>query len=198
MPRPDVRDERIPQIIAAAAQVFSEHGIDGASMTQVAQASGVSKATVYHYFTGKDELVLALVRQLFDSDVPAVQKLLVGDGPFLDRLMRYVQDLADLLDQQRSIGPVLEEARARSWRFPEIRKLVQDYFGSYIDAFAQVLIRGIESGDLRPELDPREAAQAVVSLIEGSILTYGLGSGSTELAAVLKLHLGIMFRGMAV
>jgi AcrR family transcriptional regulator len=49
-------------IIDGARRVFFDKGFDGASMDEVAKAAGVSKATIYVYFGGKEELFEALVR----------------------------------------------------------------------------------------------------------------------------------------
>ncbi|WP_454918259.1 TetR/AcrR family transcriptional regulator [Xanthobacter sediminis] len=48
-------------IIDGARRVFFDQGFDGASMDEIARASGVSKATIYSYFAGKVELFQALV-----------------------------------------------------------------------------------------------------------------------------------------
>lgn len=51
---------RAPQaeaILEAAARAFAERGFPGASMSEVAQACGVSKALLYHYYTSKEEIL---------------------------------------------------------------------------------------------------------------------------------------------
>lgn len=48
-------------IIDGARRVFFDKGFDGASMDEVAKAAGVSKATIYVYFSSKEELFEALV-----------------------------------------------------------------------------------------------------------------------------------------
>lgn len=53
--------ERMKRVIEAAAQQFIEQGYDRASMEAVAQASGVSKMTLYNYFPSKDALFEACV-----------------------------------------------------------------------------------------------------------------------------------------
>ena len=53
--------ERMRRVIEAAAQQFLEHGYDRASMDAVAQASGVSKMTLYNYFPSKEMLFEACV-----------------------------------------------------------------------------------------------------------------------------------------
>jgi len=170
MPRPDVSDERIPQILDAAAYIFSQHGIDGASMSQIADASDISKATIYHYFASKDALILALVRRLFDADQSQLKHLIADDAPALDRLQIYSMNLVALLEQNRVIAPMIAEIRARADRMEEIRSIVSDYFMGYINAFTAIIQEGIEHGDLRGSVNAGETALAYVALIEGAIL----------------------------
>jgi AcrR family transcriptional regulator len=47
------------RIIAAATELFTEHGVGGTSLQMIADAVGVSKAAVYHQFKAKDEIVIA-------------------------------------------------------------------------------------------------------------------------------------------
>lgn len=53
--------ERMKRVIEAASQQFLEQGYERASMEAVAQASGVSKMTLYNYFPSKDALFEACV-----------------------------------------------------------------------------------------------------------------------------------------
>ncbi|MCF8480429.1 MAG: TetR/AcrR family transcriptional regulator [Rhodospirillum sp.] len=80
-------DEKRLAILKRAAEVFSKEGFDRASMSGLAQACGVSKALLYHYYTGKDELLFdvigghleelcALVDGAFDPGLPPRERLL--------------------------------------------------------------------------------------------------------------------------
>lgn len=170
MPRPDVSDERIPQILDAAALIFSQYGIDGASMNQIADASGVSKATIYYYFENKDALILALVRRLFDADQPGLARIVASDEPVEDRLRAYSVDLVRLLDENRVMAPIIAEIRARADRMESIQSTMGAYFGGYIHAFAEVVQQGIDDGELRTSLHAGDTALAYVALVEGAIL----------------------------
>ncbi|MBB5514189.1 AcrR family transcriptional regulator [Rubricella aquisinus] len=59
MPRPRAKDHdaKRHRLLREAARLFAEQGVDGASMSQLAQACGVSKAAIYHYYPGKDALL---------------------------------------------------------------------------------------------------------------------------------------------
>src|SRR2546423_12803757 len=51
------------QILDGASKVFMDLGFDGASMGEIARAAGVSKGTLYVYFTDKNRLLEAIVEQ---------------------------------------------------------------------------------------------------------------------------------------
>ena len=53
------------QILAAAAELFLEHGYDGFSMRQLAEQIGYSAATLYLYFRNKDDLLFTVVDDSF-------------------------------------------------------------------------------------------------------------------------------------
>src|SRR5438128_1456591 len=62
------------QVLEAALKLFSERGIDSTSMDSIAEASGVSKATIYKHWADKDALcleVLARLHGLIDDPPPA-------------------------------------------------------------------------------------------------------------------------------
>lgn len=54
-------DEKRAQILRAAARVFATEGFDRASMVQVAQGCGISKANLYHYYGGKDAILFGIL-----------------------------------------------------------------------------------------------------------------------------------------
>ena len=128
MPRPDVSDERIPQILDATAAMFAQNSIDGASMAQIAKAANVSKATIYHYFASKEALVEALVHRLFDEDTSEIDQLLQATNSFTERISIYTDSLVNLLEQNKMLYPILAEFKAMPMRRPAIQTIIQGYF----------------------------------------------------------------------
>ena len=64
MARPLAADhgDKRAAILAGAARLFAAEGFDRASMNEIAQALGVSKALVYHYYRSKDALLYDIIR----------------------------------------------------------------------------------------------------------------------------------------
>jgi TetR/AcrR family transcriptional regulator len=65
MARPRAADhfEKRQAMMDQAAELFARHGYDRASLAMIAQASGVSKALVYHYWQDKEELLFEVLAQ---------------------------------------------------------------------------------------------------------------------------------------
>jgi AcrR family transcriptional regulator len=97
---PDTRS----RILAAALDLFSEHGFDGTTLQQIADRLGFTKAALYYHFPSKDDLLAALHQ-------PAVQDLEVVIAAFEQmpdtpaRPRRFVEAYLDfLLRHRRLIG----------------------------------------------------------------------------------------------
>jgi AcrR family transcriptional regulator len=62
----EIRNDRKDQVLDAALHVFAEEGYHSASVSRIAKRAGVSKGLMYNYFQSKEEVLLTLVRDLFD------------------------------------------------------------------------------------------------------------------------------------
>ncbi len=61
------RDQKRTAILKAAAQTFAREGIARASMGQIAEACGISKANIYHYYASKNDLVFDILETYLRS-----------------------------------------------------------------------------------------------------------------------------------
>ena len=88
-------DDKKRAILHSAARLFAEHGYDGASMARIADACGVSKPLLYHYYSKKDDLLFDTIEVHLRDLVDEVE---AADDPALlprDRLHRLVAALLD-------------------------------------------------------------------------------------------------------
>ncbi|WP_349360924.1 TetR/AcrR family transcriptional regulator [Stappia sp.] len=94
-PRADDYDEKRKAILKTSARLFAEHGFDRASMNQIAQGCGVSKALLYHYYANKDALLFDIIRDHLDELIEAVEDAGAPDMRGEDRLRAYVAALLE-------------------------------------------------------------------------------------------------------
>lgn len=88
MARPIAKDHEAKRaaILKTAAEFFAENGFDRASMGKLAQACGVSKALIYHYYPSKDALLFDILDTHLTSLADLVEAAATGPGTPRKRL----------------------------------------------------------------------------------------------------------------
>ncbi|WP_280347621.1 TetR/AcrR family transcriptional regulator [Nocardia neocaledoniensis] len=92
--RPQDREEKREEIIAAARQLFIDDGFESASTARIARTAGVAVNTIYWYFQDKDELLIAVLDRLLAEALSAYTEM--ADMSLNDRLLWVVDQLDQL------------------------------------------------------------------------------------------------------
>ena len=110
-------EEKQQAILASAAAVLAEQGMDKASMAQIAAQAGVSKALLYHYYPGRGALIFDIIRTHLEELDAAVARADRPDLPPRLRLRALVhavletyRDADDQHKVQLNGAPTLPEA----------------------------------------------------------------------------------------
>lgn len=89
-------------ILVAAAQVFRQKGFHGASMSDIAEAVSLQKASLYHHVASKQDILLELLDRALGMLTEGMDAVMSGDAPADEKLrlaMRsYLQVMTDNLD----------------------------------------------------------------------------------------------------
>ena len=87
-------------ILRAAARVFRRRGIAAAGMREIAEEAGLSPGNLYHYFSGKDEILLFCQERTLERMLAAVQE---ARGTAAERLRAVLQaHVHSMLDELES------------------------------------------------------------------------------------------------
>ena len=91
-------------IVRAASEVFREMGFEGASMSEIAARAGGSKATLYGYFSSKEELFVAVIHGAAGAHFEPIFAALAKDSDDLERvLQRYGEKIMAVVSSQEII-----------------------------------------------------------------------------------------------
>jgi AcrR family transcriptional regulator len=88
-------EERREQLIAVALELFSRRSPDSVSIDDIANAAGISRPLVYHYFPGKHSLYEAAVRRAADELAARFRE--PHSGPLSERLLRVMRRYFDFV-----------------------------------------------------------------------------------------------------
>jgi AcrR family transcriptional regulator len=134
-------------ILDAAIALIRDVGYDAVTMDGIAERAGVGKATVYRRWSAKEPLVVEAIGGIMNSMPVPDTGTLAGD---VRGLLRSASRMyADRATRQLLTGLVAAMARNDA-----IARAVREGFaGTWRDAMAQVLRRGVTRGELRPGID---------------------------------------------
>lgn len=154
-------DDQREAIRAGAAQLFATRGYVATSMNEVADACGMSKPSLYHYFRDKDALLTSIAEDhvsRLEAVVEAVQLENLDPKAHLYRLInRFVEEYAGAQHAHRVLT---EDVRFLG---DEDRERILEGQRRVVAAFAQVIVA------LRPELGEAQLAKPLTMLLFGMI-----------------------------
>ena len=143
-------DERRAQILHAARELFARQSYASVSMEEIALAAGVRRGLVNHYFGGKRELFMEVVREMFGRFADAFPLGAAGDsdgepaGPIEDVVARHVRRWLDVVEGDAETWFAILAAEGFG-RDPDVERLV--------DRAREATVKGIIDVLGRPDSD---------------------------------------------
>jgi TetR/AcrR family transcriptional repressor of nem operon len=164
---------RRARILNEAQQLFFSQGLKGVSMEAVAAAAGVKKANLFHYFPSKEALELAVLDR-FSADLRehlASRFAATAVDP-IATVAQMFEEAARGMRRRRYRGGCFAGnlALEASDHRESVRVRVAQLLRFWVAEVARLLDRGRAAGYFRRDLKPGPAAEAILSLFEGSLL----------------------------
>jgi TetR/AcrR family transcriptional regulator len=166
--RPPAHVDAVERILAAAETLFAEHGFDAVSMSAIGEAAGVCKANVFHHFTTKNDLYLAVLRNACRDAIHHLDDLSNDQAPLTARLPQFARDHLDsLLEHGQMTRLMLRELLSDNPR--QGKELAEKVYGEKFSRFVAILRAGQQAGELRADIDP---AMVVTMLIGANVFFF--------------------------
>ena len=162
-PRPRLDHVRRPELLAAAAAVIRERGLENARVVDVADEAGISAPSVLYYFASKAELLKEALTSAEERFYEDLEIELSGIEGARERMLRIVQYGAGEGDYDAALWM---ELWARALRDPELAATRAELDGRWRRTIADVVRYGQERGEFGPA-DPEEFAVLLASLLDG-------------------------------
>jgi len=167
MPRPSTRD----RLIYTALRLFAEKGYASASVADVRQAADVHSGSLYHFFPGKQDLLLAVLETYRDGiDPMLLQPAWKGiDDPIEKVFALLASYRGALLQTDCQYGcPIGSLALELHEPDPPVRELLASNFDGWVRAVRGCLEDARER--LPAGLNPGELAEFVLTTMEGAVM----------------------------
>lgn len=181
-------NETRAHIIEKTAPVFNKKGFAGTSLTDMEEATGLTKGSIYNNFTNKDEVALAA----FDFNLNKVNKLISDEmskhESVRDRLLVYATIYGDsMLKDFFPIGgcPILNTAIDSDDTHPELRKKAKAAVLNWKKKIVDLIESGIIQKEFKTTTRTEDTALMIIASIEGAIMMAKVTGNSDYMKSVL-------------
>lgn len=159
------RQARRTQILDAAGRCFARSGFQGTSMSDVFAESGLSAGAVYGYFSGKDDLITAIIEQVLDQLHAAVATVCAAEvPPPLHAVVEHVLTVLDTAGPDGNLAPLAVQIWAEAARNPPLRERLAGYYQHTRRSFAALAQRYRDDGTLAADTDTDHVAQVLTAI----------------------------------
>jgi AcrR family transcriptional regulator len=189
-PRPRLDHVRRPELLAAAAEVIRERGLEHVRVADVADRAGTSAPSVLYYFASKAELLkeaLTSAEERFYEELEVELAQLEG-GP--ERLLKIIDSACGEGDYDAALWM---ELWARALSDPDLAAMRAELDVRWRRAIAAVVRYGQERGEFGPA-DPDEVAVLLAALLDGLAVQIALSDIEVTPPRVRKLSLRLVER----
>jgi AcrR family transcriptional regulator len=182
-----VRSEAARQrVLEAALRALAVNGYQGSSLASIATAAGMTTAGLLHHFPSKEQLLIAVLVERDRSDGARYHLRGFQGLAALDRLVELVGYNSQVPGLVRAFTVLMGEAvgeghPAREWfeqRYPRRR-----------DNIASALRAGIDSGEIRADIDCDALAAEIIAMMDGLQVQWLLNPDQIDLAAVFAHYI---------
>jgi len=176
-------EERPRQIVEAALEVFSEHGLAEARLEDIARRAGVSKGTIYLYFPNKEALFSEMIRQMVSVNIQDFAATLSDDESPRDQLERYMSYLWRYL-RTPLFEKVYRLTMGELHKFPHLlRFFIEEVTMRSMRIVSGIIRRGVATGDFRA-VEPEVAAR----IFHSTFVKHGIWCAQRDQIPFLAMH----------
>ncbi len=167
------------QLVKQALQFFASNDYERSSLNDIAEALGVTKGAIYHYFKNKDDLFYASVNRLLDMMEGWFVDAMPRDIPLkklLDNLFRIDETMTEM-GESSGFGEAVTDYKnimylflAALKKFPDLRERLDDIYTGFRGALADVMAKAVEKGKIRKDTDIEAVTYEITAFYEGALL----------------------------
>ena len=162
------------RIMVGARACFSRHGYERTTNKDIAAAAGITAGAIYHYFPSKQDLFVAVWRDMQATVLEGFEAALEGRETLPEKVKAIMDVAADLHAKDRSLAAFVAFAPIEIQRHEELRREIGD------DALVMVRYFDKLVRDSRRDLAPGVDVESVVNLL------VAVASGLSQFGAVTR------------
>ncbi len=168
------------QILDAAIVEIAQNGYHRTTVARIARRAGVADGTIYLYFKGKEDVLVAVFDRAMDRFISqGILELGQGDDA-VTRLRDIVRLHLEQVGEDHDLAVILQVELRHSLHFLDIfsRTRLRDY----LEIITGVVVQGQNGGVFRQDLDPQLTARMIFGVLDQMATDWVLSQKNVRLA----------------
>lgn len=172
--------QRRQEILQIAMDTFAARGYTGASLQEIADRAGVTQAGVLHYFRTKAQLLTSVLALRDETDIEQL-------GTERPRGLAFLRHLVDTVRHNTERQGIVRLYAVLAAESVIDGHPAQDYFRERYEGLramvTEALAEACELGETRPDLNLKDAANAIIAVMDGLQVQWLLAPDSVDMTA---------------
>ncbi len=186
------REETRKALLDSARNLFEQDGYAETSVQAITDSAKLTKGAFYYHFESKEDLLRLIHDEFIEQLLAATSKVLANIDDPAEQLRCLIREMINAVDQFKShISVFLQERRYLTGeRFAAVKEKRDQLDRQFYD----VILRGIDSGQFRSDLDGCVTALGIIGMCAWAYQWYGHGRLSAD--EVADSFSGLVLHGL--
>ncbi|TCP52325.1 TetR family transcriptional regulator [Tumebacillus sp. BK434] len=181
------------EIVLAAVKLFEKKGYHATSVQDIADAVGLQKGSLYHYISGKEDLLLGVAQRAITEFNLRMERILAEAVSSQEKMKKAMEMHLGLITHDVQLSTVLLRESVALGEKPQ--QVVLEATDLYLNLWTRLIEEGIERGEFRPG-HARMTALAVLGACNWVYRWYQ-EEGALSADKVAEIYAGVFLDGIA-
>lgn len=189
MPKIVNRDKKRSEIAQKAIAVLAKRGFQATTIQEIADAAGLGKGTIYHYFKTKEEILLVVSEQMFREMERSFGAALLRINEPMEKLAALIEEALRLTEDLENLFIIYTELwlmNVRGDHSGDFVSIMKRLHNDLKDLVARMIEEGKKQGFWAKETDSDALANYLISSFDGVIAHYMMDKEGFDMKRVTK------------
>ena len=174
-------------IIERSAPIFNTKGIAATAMSDIMEATKLSKGSLYVHFENKDVLADAVVDYNMDQLARKIDAAIARHTEAKAKLLAYVDTVKDAVNHPMKGGcPILNFGMEADDTNHRLRKKINDRIQGVLKRLTSIIKDGIKNGEFKSTWNYRDFATIMFAMIEGGVMISRVAGNNSAMEAIAR------------
>jgi AcrR family transcriptional regulator len=189
-----VRDVKSTLILNAAHKVFAQKGFHETRLEDIAAEAGFSKASLYNYFTDKEEIFLSLAVKDFEELLEQVHKGVLESNTLESSLEFVFEMVFSYFSERFSFFWAINNyqiicnlgAQRLQGHHDELLDRFSGYYNDLLDTFSKVIKNAQDQKQIESLTDPMLLSRFVAALVRGIVMEWKINGKTDNIKTIVN------------